>query len=323
MRKPQTKIDSQLLSSLKVLSSIIEDEKPNVLLKNGLAIAQSQYNIMSIGEPIQEDLLACPNGILLKEALAKCGQSFSITQLEHKLSIKSDKFRALIPCISIEDFQVPFPDPPIASIDDRLKNSLAAVAPLALDENSVVTASVLIHGGCITATDRKVILQSYHGIDLPPMLTLPKTIIKPLIKNTKKLKSFGYSNSSCTFYYEDGSWFKSQYFADTWPDVAHILDKPVSAWPIPEDFYKAVNALAPFSEGDVYFKSNMMYSHKDIEAGASYEVYGLPDGPIINIKQLKMIEPFIKTVDFLVPHHNHKMMIFHGQNIRGAIAGRV
>jgi hypothetical protein len=36
-----------------------------------------------------------------------------------------------------------------------------------------------------------------------------------------------------------------------------------------------------------------------------------------------MIKPFIKTVDFMVPHFNHYMMIWHGDNVRGAVAGRV
>ena len=87
---------------------------------------------------------AAPNGLLFREALNKCGASFSITQLPHTLEIKGGRFKAVIPCIPPEDIQGAFPDPAIAPCDDRLKVSLSAVAPLALDENSVVTASVLI-----------------------------------------------------------------------------------------------------------------------------------------------------------------------------------
>jgi len=294
----------------------------HVALRNGWAVA---YNgMIAIGEPIKEDLSTCPNGLLLKEALSKCGQGFSITQNDHTLLVKSDKFKALIPCLSLTELQPAFPDPPIAQIDDRLKISLEQASPVQLDENFLLTASVLIHNGTCTTTDRKVIIQSWHGIDLPPMLTIPRAIIKPLISNPKKLVSFGLSNSSCTFYYEDSSWIKTQFFADKWPDINSILDKKTSSWPLQENFYEGVKSLEKFSEtGFVYFDSNLMRSHEEDIKGASYEIYGLPKGPTLNIKQLKMVEPLIKTVDFLVPHGNHKMTLFYGDKVRGAIAGRV
>jgi hypothetical protein len=324
MRKP-TKSTSQLSQALNVLSSILKDEgsilETHILLNNKWAICQN--GVIGMGEPIQEDLIAAPNGWLLREALAKCGEAFSLTQLPNSLSLKAGKFKASIPCIPIEDLQSSFPDPLIAPINDAFKISLNAVAPLALDENSVVTASVLIDGGTITATDRKVIIQHWHGIDLPPELTLPKSLIKPLLNNPKKLIGFGFGKSSCTFHYEDTSWLKTQFFAEKWPDINSILDKKTNAHNLPEDFYTGLEAVAPFSEdGFIYCDSNLMKSHES-EEDASYEVYGLPAGPVLNIKQLKMLKPFIKTIDFLVPHGNHKMAIWYGDQCRGAIAGRV
>src|SRR5262249_3850707 len=150
-----------------------------------------------------------PNGTLLKEALSKCGQSFSISQLEHTLQIKGGKFKATVPCIPLENLQPTFPDEPIAKIDDRLKASLTAIAPIEYDENRVVTAAFLIDKGTVTATDTKLIIQHWHGIDLPSGLTLPKTLIGPVIKNNKKLERFGFSRSSATFHFEGGSWIKS------------------------------------------------------------------------------------------------------------------
>lgn len=325
MKRP-VKEESQLLKSLRTLSTILKDDgnllQSHVLLKDHWAIAQN--GVLAIGEPILEDLTAAPNGLLLREALVKCGASFSLTQLAHTLSIKGGRFKASVPCLPPEDISAAFPDPAIARLDDRLKASLSAVAPLALDENSVVTASVLIHNGTVTATDRKVIIQSWHGIDLPPLLALPKVLIKPLAGNVKKLTGFGFSNSSCTFHFEDNSWLKSQYFAEKWPDINSILDKKVNAHNLPEDFYTAIDALEKFSEtGFVYCDSNMMRSHEEDGKGASYEVYGLPKGPVLNIKQMKMIKPFIKTVDFAVPHFNHHMMLWFGDGVRGAVAGRV
>ena len=155
-------------------------------------------------------------------------------------------------------------------------------------------------------------------------MVLPNAIIEPITKNNKQLKSFGFSKSSCTFYYEDESWIKSQFFIEKWPEVGPILDRQTNQLPIPTDFFTGVKVLEPFSEdGFVYCDTNIMRSHPDESLGASYEVYGLPKGPAFEIKQLKMLEPYIKTVDFFVPHRNHHMTIFYGENCRGAIAGRV
>src|ERR1700691_726436 len=104
MKRP-VKVESQLLQSLRVLSSILKDDgsvlERHVLMRDHWAIAQNGF--LALGEPIAEDLTAAPNGLLLKEALAKCGASFSLSQLDHSLSLKAGKFKALIPCMPPED----------------------------------------------------------------------------------------------------------------------------------------------------------------------------------------------------------------------------
>lgn len=325
MKRPSTKSTNALLQSLKITNAILSDDgRPNethILLQNNWAIANN--GILAIGEPILEDMFACPNAKLLEIALAKCGQSISITQLDHKLSITSGKFRALIPCFPPEDFPRSQPDPIVAQLDDRLKASLQAVYSLPEDENFLLTASVLIINGTVIATDRKTIVQAWHGIDLP-QVSLPRSIIAPLIKNPKKLIGFGYSGNSVTFHFEDNSWLKSQIMEQIWPDIAHILNRPCNAMKLPEDFYIGLKSLEPFSEdGFVYFDTNKMLSHAEDVKGASYEIYGLPKGPAFNIKQLKIIEPYIKTVDWLADGPNGKYCCWFGDNIRGIIAGRV
>lgn len=289
-------------------------------MKDNWITAHNQ--VIGMGEKIKEDFIACPNAMILKEALSKCGETLSIAQLEYKLSITSNKFRALVPCMSPENLPRVLPDTPSAVLNNNLRASISALAPLYQDdENALELASILIEGGSAIATDRKVILQHWHGIDLPSM-ALPKAVINPVMKNSKNLKSFGYSNSSCTLYYEDDSWLKCQFYIDKWPDVGQILDKQTNQQPLPPDFFIGLKAIEKFSEnGDVYFDTGLMRSHPEDGKGATYEVVGLPKGPVFKIKQLKMLEPFIKSVDFFVPHRGHLMTIFHGENCRGAIAG--
>ena len=145
MKRPKTQTDNALLNTLKHLSLILSDEgKPwetHVLLRDNWAIAHNQA--IGMGEKIKEDINACPNAWLLKEALSKCGQSISITQLEHKLSIKSEKFRALVPCLPPENLARIEPDSPVAQLDDRLKVSILAAGRVAEDdENQIGRAHV-------------------------------------------------------------------------------------------------------------------------------------------------------------------------------------
>ena len=322
--KKQT-FSSGLINSLKVLSEIgttlDRQWEHHVVLKDGWAMMHN--GVIAAGERISENLNVCPHNDLLIQALSKCGTNVSFTELEtQRLSIKSDKFRAIIPCLSLYDIAIPSPDPICAAVDDRLKEAVRAVSALSdVDPLRVVMASILLDHGSAYATDGHVMIEAWHGIDLPPKLALPKAIIAPLTKNAKKLKGFGYSQSSCTFYYEDDSWVKSQFYATEWPDISRIANTPSQQETIPEAFFDGLSAIEKFSDdGYVYFDDGDLRSHRTADEGASYEIIGLPKGPIMKIANLKMIKPYVKTVDFLA--RDGKMTVWYGGNIRGAIMGR-
>lgn len=297
----------------------------HVLLNNGWAVAFN--GVLAAGHKIDEDMLAAPNNELLITALSKCGENISFTQLDNnRLSIKSDKFKAIIPCIDPELLEGAIPDAPIAPIDDRFKEAIKAVGVLADDDNEhIVTASVLMQGGSLIATDRKVIIQYWHGLDLPPDLPLPTFVVGPLSKTNKKLMAFGFSRSSATFHFEDESWIRTQFYADKWPNVSHILDGPSNPWPVPAGFWEGVGAVAPFSpDGHLHFLAGAIRSHASDTTGASYECAGIPNGPVYSAKQLLLLKPHATSIDFMAPgtHNAGYKLMFFGSNIRGAIAGR-
>jgi len=278
--------------------------------------------ILAAGHTITEDLIACPHAHLLVEATLKCGQNFSITQLEGKLSIKSDKFKAIIPCLSNDALIATTPDQPIAIINDRFKTACAAVAGLA-NENAqqIALASIFMNGQSLISTDSHLLIEYWHGIDLPPGLVIPKPLCQLLQKIPKKLARFGFSASTVTFYFEDGSWIRSQLFADPWPDVQGILNQPCNPWPVPVALWDAIAAIQPFADALVYFDRDVLRSHSSEHQGASYDCSGLPRGPIFSIKQLLTIKPYIEKVDWLV--NNGQLALWYGANCRGAIAGRI
>jgi hypothetical protein len=312
---------SALVNALKFVSvaqkEIGQPYQTHVALLNNTAVAFD--GTVAAGCQIEEDLVACPHTLRLIDALAKCGDTLSITQLDgDRLSIKSDKFKAYVPCVPVDNLTVAYPDPPCAVIDDRIKKGFEVVGVLASDNSQhVVTASILLRAGSMVATDRNIMFEYWHGIDLPPGIVVPKAGAIAVTKINKPLAQLGFSSRSVTFYFEDGSWLRSQLYDDKWPDIDRVLNVKNNPWPIPEGFFKAVEAVASFSQsGALYFKPNLLRSHAEDGIGASYEVTGLPGGPIYRAKHLKLIEPYAKTIDFI---GQNGIAYFYGDDIRGAI----
>lgn len=320
--------NSSLLSALKFCNLVTKSEgapfETHILLDNHNAIAFN--GILASAHRISEDIKCAPNAELITQALSKCGDNLSITQLDNgRLSIKSNKFKCIVPCIDPTLLNAALPDPPLAAIDDRFKEAVAAVAGLPSETaQSVVAASVLMAGASVIATDRVTMMEAWHGIDLPYGIALPKTFATTLTKINKKLTKFGFSQSSATFFFEDESWLRTQFFAEPWPDVRSILDRKCNPWPIPNDFWKALDAIEPFSdEGNVFFDNGVMRSHINEGEGASYECFSLTKGPVFSIKQLNTIRPYVEQIDFMAQGiHTNSMCMWFGKSCRGAIAGR-
>jgi len=328
-KKRSSEKSSNLLAALQFTKLVTKDEgapyDTHVRLLNHTAIASN--GILSCGIKIEEDLNCAPDNYLIAQALSKCGDSFSITHLSNeRLSIKGSKFKAIVPCIDLTLLNPAAPDPPIAVLSDPFRNALTAVAPLTSEgSQTVVGASILMAGASLIATDRHVVIEYWHGTDLPTGIALPKAFAVALSKVLKPLARFGFSNSSVTVYFDDDSWLKSQIYCEPWPDVKSILDRKCNPWPVPNDFWKAFDAVELFSEsGDIYFGTSVIRSHNSEAIGASHECFGIPEGPIVSIRQLQLIRPYVKQIDFQAPgvYNSSTMIMFYGENIRGAIAGK-
>jgi len=246
----------------------------------------------------------------------------SITELEGRLSIKSGAFSCFVPCWH-EGMPALEPDPASWPISDSLKIGFEMISGFTVDNDKkkIVETSLLLQANSMIATDSAVMLEFWHGIDLPTM-TIPKTFVSAIMNTKKSLKAFGYSGNSCTFWFEDDSWIKTQLYEESWPDVSLILNKDCKPEPLPEGFYEALKNIEPFSEGKdtekcVYFVDGALQSHRDKIEGAVCEVPGIKHGPAFNIKRLKRIEHCIQTVDF----YSHNVMYFYGAGVRGALAG--
>src|SRR6266436_3255408 len=295
---------SSLLQALEFCSVVSEklgaSYETHIGLRNHWAIAFN--GIVAAGSPITEDLLCHPHNLFLIEALSKCDENFSLTQLDNgKLSIKSGKFKAVVPCLDPALMQEALPDPLLAPITNKFRDAVAAVGVLANeDAQHVLMASVLMNGASVISTNRVMLLEYWHGEDLPTNIPLPKEFVTALVKCKKDLIGFGFSKCSATFHFTDGCWLRTQLYADEWPDVSRILNRKANLWVIDPNFFKALESVLPFSEdGNIYSDTNLLKSHADEGIGASHECTGIPKGFVYPAKQLMIMKPYCKRIDFM------------------------
>lgn len=324
-RTPKTEAPTnQFLEALKFVSLVLHDKGAPIEthFKLGNKTIVGFNGTIGAGALTLEDIYAAPNAKLMVEALSKCGQEYSIVQMDNnRLSIKSNKFKATVPCIDPVSIPLIFPDNSIAIIDDKLKIAIDAVGVLANeDAERVQAASILMRSGSTVSTNGAIIFEAWHGIDLPT-IALPKAFVQSIVKTQKKLKGFGFSLNTATFWFEDDSWMRTQLFKEPWPEIDHILNRPTKYFDIPNGFWEGIDAIAPFSnDGLVYFEDGLIKTDN-----ASFEVSGIPKGPIFNIKNLLTIKPHAKQIDFVAQGTSEgtTMLMFVGNNIRGAMLGRI
>jgi len=297
----------------------------HIQLNNKTATAFN--GILSAGHLIDEDIYACPANKLLIEAMSKCGETYSFIQLDqNRLQIKSDKFKAIVPCVDPETIPTASPNDVVCEITDDLKKAIETVSVLTSEEGQTIyTTSILVRANSVVSTNGFIMFEYWHGLNLPT-LAVPKALATALINTDKKVNRFGFNETSATFFFEDNSWIKSQLFRDQWPNIDHLLNTQANLWPIPAGFWEGLAAVSPFSsDGLVYFDSGFIKSHATDGVGATYEIAGLPKGPIFNAKNLMLIKPHAKVIDFVAPGTTSSttMLVFQGDAIRGAMLGRM
>lgn len=282
--------------------------------------AAASNGVLTVATKIEEDLNACPHTGQLIDALSKVGEDLSITQMPNALSVVSGALKAVIPCVGFGEVLITGPDEQCAVIDDRIKAAFDAVAGLATDGAQYAhLAAVLLQSGSAVATNGAALLEYWHGIDLPPVL-IPKASAVAVAKASKTLTGFGFSPSSATFWFEDGSFIKTQLFAEQFPNYRAVIDaEGLNPWPLPDEFFKAVRAIESFSRnGIVYFKNGVLSSNEREEEASTYKIEGLPEGMGFNAKYLLAVEHAFKNVHF--DEEANKAYCF-AEGIRGVLMG--
>lgn len=291
----------------------------HVRLEYGRAVAFD--GVLAAGIMIQDETTACPHLGQLIAALSKCGEQVSIVQLGTSLSIRSDRLKANVECIDPATVPPIGPDDAAVAVDARLLRSLVLAATLAADSSPrVVMASVWLTSLYAYGTNGHVAYRCEHGLELPGSVVIPKAAIKALVSSGKEVTHLGASASSLTFWFSDGSWLRSQLYSDKWPEstILEMFSNRTVPTALPEHFYAAIEAVAPFSKDNcVRFDASGIRSHDDPALGAKYDVSDLPVSSW-NPAYLLLMEDIAEVVDF---YSSKDRLYFSGANVEGIICG--
>jgi hypothetical protein len=291
-----------------------------VNLSNKRAVAFN--GVLSAGMEIEEELTLAPKLDTLKRALSKTGKVLTITELPSgRLSVKGEKIAVQVPCVQPDTLPPIRPDVAIAPINDEIKSAFKALEGILSETGErVFETALMLESQFATATNGKILMQYWHGNDLPPGLLLPRAFIQAVGHQFKALQAFGWSQlddgraRSVTFWFEDGSWIKTQVYQDAYPAVNPMLDVANSPADPPSGLWEGCATIAEFDENEwITFEDGC------VKAGdAEYPVSGLQGPRQFSYKFLKKIIPFAKTIDLTTyPDRAH----FFGEKVRGVVVG--
>ena len=277
-----------------------EPYKCHLKIQDGFMVATNA--VMTVGIAIDMKVNCCPHTGKLIAALSKCKDEFRIKQTDSKrLQVVSGKMKAFVPCIP-DPSMIPSvqPDPIAGVVDNRLKESFLTVAPIVADAaEQPLLFSVLIDSCSCIGTNSRVTLEHYHGIDLPRLLIPKKAAL--ILGNVKKdMVKFGFSANSVTFYFEDGSWIKTQLSNDDGKDISTYLKYDAETEPVNAAIFEGLDVVLPFSEhGLVYLSEDSIRSHlPGDDSGAQFDLKGTEFPTMFNGRDLKSIQKYAETIHF-------------------------
>lgn len=295
------------------------DFERHSLIANNWIMASN--GVITAGHKIETELVASPNTQLLHAALIHAGNKLAITQAANgELMVKSNQFNSTIPVAAQGSLQVSMPDPPQIQIGTTIKDGFDIVAPIAKESaQTVESATIKLQSGSMFATNRNVIIEFWHGWQIPVFI-IPRKSVDAFRKSEHEMTAIGFSANSLTIWYGDTAWIKTQVINEEWPDMSKILDQfQYTFVPVPAGLKMAIEAVLPHSPDEmVHFDAGHVYSHERNE---------MLSGAVVPCNDVTRPGAVIgKNMLYVLEHATHwdpipsNAIMFMGINLRGAIA---
>lgn len=289
-------------------------------IENGFIIASNE--VLTVGHPVEEADFECfPHTMKLIEALARVDDSFSLEfDVPSALRVLGPTFNIQVPCTSKDNLPLLLPDPQEAPITDQVGEALATLAPLVNENGSQASyAAVLLQANTAVATNGSVLIEIWHGCNLPMGMLIPKQAAVAVSKANAVLTGFGFGGSSATFYFDDGSFIKTQLYKEHYVNYLQTFNGFESLqWEeLNQEALKTATLIEPFCNKNVFF-SNGIISSEPEGRGTSYKLsedseFNSEFG--ISFKNLKLISKIVERISV-----SENRLFFLGNNLRGAVS---
>lgn len=312
-KKVISKTAESLAKALTFCSMGVDEDgdtyKAHARIVNGYIVTFN--GTLCVGHPIEENELAavCPHVPTLISAINKSGKSLSMTINDKgHLSVTGENLRAIVPCIPPEGMPPVMPDMKIAELSDSIKEGFKLLLPLTGEDGTqAIDYSILLRANSMVATNRSVMFEYWHGIDLPPGLGILKATAKAIASVPEKLEGFGWSHGRrVTFWFEGGAFIQSALVGEQWPDVDSIFNGVVGTpEALPAGFFEGIEAVSSFSkDGGIHFDNDKVrsgyanYGEDGPVYGATYDVPGMVAKHVFSARDLKLIKPVCDKIDY-------------------------
>jgi len=329
-RKTKTKTELPLLGALNFIKLAQREDgalyQTHCRMFGKFIIAYD--GILACGIQLTEDDIelpyVCPNTYRLIHAIERANDVSSIAFENNAVTVRTSKFRAVVPTIMPENLVTITPDPASWPLNNNFRDAIARASVFTREgAQTVIGASVYCTNGSCIGTNSLVIVQAWHGVGMPDLI-VPKTFVDALVKIKKDITRFGYSDTSLTVWFDDNTWLKTQLYSEPWPtrSVNGILSEidALKCDAVPKDFWEGIRSIAPFAhEQRVHLDNELLATTSgDAEPSATYKVKGLDaTDVIVNYKQFLAIEEFNPAFNF---NGNERLIAFIGDGVRGAIS---
>lgn len=288
------------LAPIKPVSDL--EQSYYTFINEGVAVA---YNgVLAAGTPVPQEFNGYPNTKLLGEAIKHVGKKLTLTVISEGLSILSGDYHSIVPFL---DYGKVIPTPPDANvyaIDNRVKDALTNAGQIASDTGETIPeASVLFNGQTIVGTNKAMVIESWHGYSLPIGTPVPKAFVNAVAKSGKDLAGFGMGQDTITVHFTDGSWIRTQYYKEGWPETVvstypGLFETSVASAPPPKGLFDAIKKVQPFAVEDcIILDDEHVQTQEDNNFGARASVKGLyVNKAPFRAKYFNIIEQFSENV---------------------------
>jgi DNA polymerase III sliding clamp (beta) subunit (PCNA family) len=303
------------------------EELCHVSIRNGRAIAYD--GMLSMSTPIDIGLNVMPHARSLLKAIQQCEDdvvmSLHVTPAG-KLSIKSGNFKVLVQCLDKENpTPQPMPSGQKFEVAPALLTALRTLAPLmSVDASRPWARGLLLCGNSVFATNNIVLAECWHGSGFPGEVILPDDAVTTLLKINKAPTHAQMDENSCTFFFDDDRWMRTNLVDGQWPRerITALLDAGGDVKTIPEGFFTELARLKNFVDidnGVRLYDDHFATSANEDDAGARID-FDFPGAKgHFNLNQLVGLEGIAQQIDFST---HPAPCYWRGGMARGVIIGR-